>query len=226
MYLSGVLPDTSHRFIAVGHKVEILSGEAELPKGWESIISFCASIQCEVTASSLTARTRGFSASGSIVMRVAPQDFAKLFAQAEKQGNVVQHTTESEDKTSAVVDSEAKLKNLTAYRDSLRAMLAKPSLSVKEVQSEPDSETANRKILANETEKIAVEINFRIERQAKRPSGLTPIWDALRDSGCNLGESLATLIMVMVAVIPWLVLFALAIWLLRKLWRQRRGKIS
>jgi len=61
-------------------------------------------------------------------MRVAPQDFAKLFAQAEKQGNVVQHTTESEDKTSAVVDSEAKLKNLTTFRDSLRAMLAKPSL--------------------------------------------------------------------------------------------------
>jgi hypothetical protein len=236
MYLSGVLPDASHRFIAVRHKVEILSREAELPKGWESIISFCASIQCEVTASSLTARTRDFSASGSIVMRVAPQDFAKLFAQAEKQGNVVQHTTESEDKTSAVVDTEAKLKNLTAYRDSLRAMLAKPSLSVKdlveiqeklsEVQSELDSETATRKILANETEKIAVEINFRIERQSKRQSGLTPIWDALRDSGSNLGESLATLIMVVVAVIPWLVVFVLALWLLRKLWRKRRGKIG
>jgi hypothetical protein len=235
-YLSGVLPDASHRFIAVRHKVEILSREAELPKGWESIISFCASIQCQVTASSLTARTRDFSASGSIVMRVAPQDFAKLFAQAEKQGNVVQHTTESEDKTSAVVDTEAKLKNLTAYRDSLRAMLAKPSLSVKdlveiqeklsEVQSELDSETATRKILANETEKIAVEINFRIERQSKRQSGLTPIWDAVRDSGSNLGESLATLIMVTVAVIPWLVVFVLAIWLLRKLWRKRRGKIS
>jgi hypothetical protein len=37
---------------------------------------------------------------------------------------------------------------------------------------------------------------------------------------------LATLIMVMVAVIPWLVLFVLAIWLPRKLWRKRRGKIS
>jgi Domain of unknown function (DUF4349) len=165
-----------------------------------------------------------------------PQEFAKLFAQAEKPGNVVQHTTESEDKTSAVVDAEAKLKNLTAYRDSLRAMLAKPSLSVKdlveiqeklsEVQSELDSETATRKILANETERIAVEINFRIERQSKRQSSLTPIWDALRDSGSNLGESLATLIMVMVAVIPWLVVFVLAIWLVRRLWKKRRGKIS
>jgi glycerol-3-phosphate acyltransferase PlsY len=54
----------------------------------------------------------------------------------------------------------------------------------------------------------------------------SPIWDALRDSGSNLGESLATLIMVMVAVIPWLVVFVLAIWLLRRLWKKRRGKIS
>lgn len=95
-----------------------------------------------------------------------------------------------------------------------------------EVQSELDSETATRKILANETEKIAVEINFRIERQSKGQSGLTRIWDAIHDSGSNLGESLATLIMVMVAVIPWLVFFVLAIWFLRKLWRKRRSKIS
>jgi hypothetical protein len=226
----------SRRFIAIRHKLEILSDEASLPKSWESVIDFCKTIRCEVLASRLTARTREFSASGSIVMRVAPEDFAKLFAQAEKQGNVVQHTTESEDKTSTVVDSEAKLRNLTAYRDSLRAMQGKPSLSVKdlveiqeklsEVQSELDSETATGKILANETEKIAIEINFRIERQSKRQSGLTPIWDAIRDSGSNLGESLATLIMVVVAVIPWLVVLVLALWLLRKLWRKRRGKIS
>ena len=226
----------SRRFIAIRDKLDVLSDEASLPKSWKSVIDFCKTIQCEVTASSLTARTRDLSASGSIVMRVAPQDFAKLFAHVEKQGNLVQHTTESEDKTSAVVDTEAKLKNLTTYRDSLRAMQAKPSLSVKdlieiqeklsEVQSELDSETATRKILANETEKIAVEINFRIERQSKRQSGLTPIWDAIRDSGSNLGESLATLIMVVVAVIPWLVVLVLALWLLRKLWRKRRGKIS
>ena len=233
MYSSGVLPDASHRFIAVRHKVEILSREAELPKGWESIISFCASIQCEVTASSLTARTRDFSASGSIAMRVAPQDFAKLFAQVEKQGNVVQHTTESEDKTSSVVDTEAKLKNLTAYRDSLRAMQAKPSLNVKdlveiqeklsEVQSELDSETATRKILANETEKIAVEINFRVDNLGKRRSAFAPIWDAFRDSGGNLAESIAILISFVIAVIPWLLALALVVWLVKRWWRGRRS---
>jgi hypothetical protein len=228
--------ESGKRLIAVRHKLEILSSDSELSKALESVLSFCGTIQCEVIRSSLTARTRDSSASGSIAMRVAPQDFPKLFAQVEKQGNIVQHTTESEDKTSAVVDTEAKLKNLTAYRDSLRAMLGKSGVTVKDlveiqekltdVQSQLDSETATRKLLANETEKIALDINFFVERTSRRRSGSAPIWDAIRDSGSNLGESLATLIMVSVAVIPWLVVFVLAMWFLRKLWRKRRGKIG
>jgi hypothetical protein len=230
----GLVSDNSHRFVAVRHKLEILSSESNLSKSWESVLHFCTSIQCEVIASSLTARTSESVPAGSIVLRVGPQDFPKLFAQAERQGDIVRHTTESEDKTSAVVDTEAKLKNLTAYRDSLRTMLGKPGVSVKDlveiqekltdVQSQLDGETATRKILANETEKIAVEINFRIERQSARQSGFAPIWDAIRDSGSNLGESLATLITVIVAAIPWLAGFILVAWVLKRLWRRHRGK--
>jgi len=222
------------RFIAVRHKIAVLSTEADLPKSWESIVKYCATIQCEVTSSNLTARTRDLSASGTITMRIAPQDFPKMFLQAEKQGNIVQHTTQTEDKTSNVVDTEAKLKNLSAYRDSLRTMLSKPSVSVKdlieiqeklsEVQSELDSESATRKILANETEKISVEITFLVERPSHSRSGFAPIWDAIRDSGSNLGESLATLIMVVIAVIPWLLVLVPTIWLLARLWRKFRVK--
>ena len=222
------------RFIAVRHQIAVLSTEADLPKSWESIVKYCATIQCEVTSSNLTARTRDLSASGTITMRIAPQDFPKMFLQAEKQGNIVQHTTQTEDKTSNVVDTEAKLKNLGAYRDRLRTMLSKPSVSVKdlieiqeklsEVQSQLDSESATRKILANETEKVSVEIAFLVERPSHSRSGFAPIWDAIRDSGSNLGESLATLIMVVVAVIPWLLVLVPTIWLLARLWRKFRAK--
>ena len=228
------MAEGSHRFIAVRHKLEILSSEASLSKSFESILNFCATIQCEVTASSITARTRESSPSASIALRVRPQDFEKLFAQAEKQGNIVQHTTETEDQTSAVVDTEGKLKNLTAYRDSLRTMLGKSAVSVKDlvelqekladVQSRLDSETATRKILANETEKVAVELNFRVERSGTSRSAFTPIWDAIRESGANLAESLAVLIMVVVAIIPWLVVIVPAIWLLTKFWGKFRRK--
>jgi hypothetical protein len=92
------------------------------------------------------------------------------------------------------------------------------------VQSQLDSETATRKILANETEKIAVEINFRVERVAGSRSSFMPIWEAFRESGSNLAESLATLITVIVSIIPWLIVMVPGFWVLAKYWRQIRRK--
>jgi Domain of unknown function (DUF4349) len=109
-----------------------------------------------VINSSVTARTRESLPSAAVTVRVAPEDTQKLMGQVEKQGSIVQHTTESEDKTSAVVDTDAKIKNLTGFRDHLRTMFTKPSATVKdsveiqqqltEVQSQLDSQTAQRKI--------------------------------------------------------------------------------
>jgi ribosome maturation protein Sdo1 len=70
--------------------------------------------------------------SAAVTVRVAPEDTQKLMGQVEKQGSIVQHTTESEDKTSAVVDTDAKIKNLTGFRDHLRTMFTKPSATVKD----------------------------------------------------------------------------------------------
>jgi hypothetical protein len=211
---AGKLPD-AQRFIAVSHKLQIVAAESQLQKSWESVINFCATIHCEVLNSSITSRTRESLPSASITLRVAPEDVPKLMEQLEKQGTVVQHTTESEDKTTAVVDTEARIKNLSGFRDNLRAMLAKPSATVKdsvdiqqqltEVQSNLDSETAQRKILANETEKVAVIISFRIERTTEGGGGFKAIGDAFRESGSVLGESIASLITVVVAIIPWLI---------------------
>jgi hypothetical protein len=167
-------------------------------------------------------------------LRVVPQDLAKLLAHIQKLGKIAQHTTEREDKTAEVVDTDAKLKNLAAFRDNLRAMLAKPSATVKDLieiqqqltdtQSQLDSETAKRKILANETEKITVELSFRAKEAGAGAGGLAPIRDALRESGNVLGGSIASLITVIVAVLPWLILIVPALWLLARTWRKLRRK--
>jgi septal ring factor EnvC (AmiA/AmiB activator) len=149
-------------------------------------------------------------------------------------GQIAQHTTEREDKTTAVVDTEAKLKNLTSFRDSLRTMLAKPSATVSDLveiqkqltdtQAELDSETAQRKILANETEKIAVEVSFRVETTNRNSGSLAQIWNALRASGSILADSTASLITTIVAVIPWLVLIVPVVWILVRARRRLRGR--
>ena len=224
----------SHRFIAERHKLEIVEPESELQKAWEAAVAFCATIQCEVVSSSITTKTADSEPSGVMALRVVPEDLKKLFAYVEKLGNTAQHTTEREDKTIVVVDTEAKIKNLTTFRDNLRAMLTKPSATVKDLveiqqqlaqtQSELDSEAAQRKILANETEKIAVELSFRVQRSSGNAVGFAEIRNALRESGSVLADSTAALITVIVAAIPWLILIVPGLWLLVRAWRRLRRK--
>jgi hypothetical protein len=218
------------RYIAERDRLEVITPESDLQKSWESIVAFCSTIQCDVVSSSITTRTADSVPLGSVSLRVIPEDLNKLFAQVEKLGKIAQHTTEREDKTTAVVDTDAKIKNLTSFRDSLRAMLGKPSATVRDLveiqkqltdtQSELDSETAQRKILANETEKIAVEISFHVERANESGGGLAQVWNALRESGSILADSTASLITTIVAIIPWLILILPAIWLLVKGWKR------
>jgi len=222
------LAASPQRYIAERHKLEIITAESDLQKSWESTVAYCGTIQCEVVSSSITTRAGSSPPSGIISLRVAPDDLKKLLGSVEKLGKILEHTTEREDKTTVVVDTEAKIKNLTTFRDNLRAMLAKPTATVKDLveiqkqltdtQSELDSETAQGKILANETEKIAVEISFRVE--PGKTGGVAQVWNAVRESGSILGESTASLITTIVAVIPWLVLIVPLIWLLRKAWRK------
>jgi hypothetical protein len=217
------------RYIAERHKLEIITPESDLQKSWESTVAYCGTIQCEVVSSSITTRAGDSMPSGIISLRVAPDDLKRLLGSVVL-GKIVQHTTEREDKTIVVVDTEAKIKNLTSFRDNLRTMLSKPAATVKDLveiqkqltdtQSELDSETAQRKILANETEKIAVEISFRVERPSRNAGGFAQIRDALRESGSILGDSTASLITTIVAIIPWLVLIVPAVWLLAKVWRK------
>jgi hypothetical protein len=174
--LTAGAPPEARRFIAVRHKLAVVSPESELPKNWDAVIQFCRTIRCEVVSSSIVTRTEPSSPSGAIALRVVPDDFPQLLTQIEKQGNIVEHTTLSEDKTTQVVDTEARLKHLTAYRDSLRAMLGRPGLNIKDsveiqekltdVQSDLDGETAKRKILANETEKSPSKLSSGYETRA------------------------------------------------------------
>ncbi len=222
------------RYLAVRQKLVVVAPSTELAKSLEAVIAFCGTIQCEVVSSNITSQTGELAPSGSISLRVRPGDVDKLLVYVGKQGKVAQHATETEDKTTNVVDTDARIKNLTEFRDNLRKMLTRPAVSVKdlveiqgkleEVQAELDGETARRKDLANETEKVAVEIEFRADRTTASVSAFRPIAEALHDSASVLSESLASLITVVVAVIPWLIVIVPGGWFLVRLWRRVRRK--
>jgi hypothetical protein len=229
---AGNLALAGSRYLAVRHKLATVVAGSELPKALEAVTAFCGTIQCEVVSSSITSQTEESLPSGSLSLRVNPGDVNKLIAFVGKQGKVAQHTTETEDKTAIVVDTDAKIKNLTEFRDTLRKMLARPAVSVAdivqiqeklaEVQGQLDSEAAQRKILANETEKVAVEVEFRAERTTASISAFRPIAEALRESAAVLSESIASLITAIVAIIPWLIVIVPGGWLLLRAWRRRK----
>jgi hypothetical protein len=222
------------RYLAVRQRLVVVAPGAGLAKSLEAAIAFCGTIQCEVISSNITSQTGELAPSGSVSLRVRPGDVDKLLAFVGKQGKVAQHTTETEDKTTTVVDTDARIKNLTEFRDNLRKMLARPAVSVKdlveiqekleEVQAELDGETERRKDLANETEKVAIEIEFRAERTTTSVSAFKPIGDAVRESASVLSESLASLITAVVAVIPWLIVIVPGGWFLVRAWRRARRK--
>lgn len=234
MEITALAQSPMQRLIAERHNLQIITLEAELQKSWESVVAFCGTIRCEVVSSTITTRAGDAVPSGNVTLRVAPEDLSKLLAHAQTVGKIAQHTTEREDKTTAVVDTEAKLKNLTSFRDNLRAMLRKPSATVKdlveiqqqltETQSELDSETAQRKILTNETEKIAVEISFRVETPIVHAGGFALIWKALRESGSVLADNTASVIYTIFSIIPWLVLIVPGCWLVYRVWREVRRR--
>ena len=222
------------RYLAVRQKLVVVAPGAGLAKSVEAVVAFCGTIQCEVISSNITSQTGDAAPWGSLSVRVRPGDVDKLIAFVGKQGKVAQHTTETEDKTTNVVDTDARIKNLAEFRDNLRKMLARPAVSVKdlveiqekleEVQAELDGETARRKDLANEAEKVAVEIEFRAERTTTSVSAFKPIGDALRESASVVSESLASLITAVVAIIPWLIVIVPGGWFVAKVWRRVRRK--
>jgi hypothetical protein len=224
----------AQRFVAVRHKLEIVEPGSGLSKTVEAAVAFWGTIQCEVLSSSVTNETAILSPSGNIAARVAPQDLNKFLDFVGKQGKITQHATQSEDKTGAVVDIEAKLKNQTDFRDSLRKMLTKPGVSVTdllqiqeklaEAQAELDSEATQRKILANETEKVFIEVAFRAEQRTVSRGAFASVGEALRDSGEVLGDSLAALITAVAAIIPWLIVVVPGLWFLIRAVRRFRER--
>jgi hypothetical protein len=224
-------PDAgSKRYIAMKHHLVVETSEAELEKAWESVNEFCQSIHCDIIESTINKKTPYSRPSGNLVLRVLPQNLKPLLEHIHKVGNVVTQNTESEDKTSTVIDVEAKIKNLTELRNRLRTMLTTRTGSLKDVveverelskaQSELDSLVASRKALANETEKVAVSIDFRPKPSVAETGALAPIVSAWHGMGRVFAGSIATILTFIVAVIPWLVLIIPGIWFLPKVFRK------
>lgn len=227
----------SQRFLAIRHDMQIEAPAAELAGLWESVKTTCERLDCQVEASALQRETPRTAATAYLTMRVNPRDFAALTG-ALGSAKVLNHQTASEDKTSEVVDVEARIKNRSDYRDSLRELLrekgVKRTLSdlmeirdtLSNVQAEIDAAQTQRKLLERETAKQLVQMRFQ-PQQVIISGTYSPWMQTWKQSWSTMTYSAQALIVTAAGALPWLLVLGLVIgWPLARLckkWGRKRA---
>jgi hypothetical protein len=223
------------RHIAMRHELQIGTTADGVEAAWRSASEACAEAGCEVLNSSLTHDDERRPAQALLEARVPPDKLDGFLRRVTALGSVGQHATTAVDKTDEVVDTEALIKNTTAFRDHLRELMATPGAKLRDlieaerelvrVQSELDSLASRRKALAGETGKVHVRLTFTARATVLEQGLWWPVKQALADAGHIFARSVAGLIEFVVAVLPWSLLLVGAgfgLRTLRRRWRARR----
>jgi hypothetical protein len=193
--------------------------EKDIEARWQGHITLCQA-DCEVLNAALSKSARS-PVSASLQLRVGRASASRLLG-AMNGPEVKERRVEKEDKTLQVVDVEARQKNLGELRDRLRGMLGNRSGALKDVleterelarvQGELDSMAAQRKALANETEKILLFAEYRPEPSLGETGAMQPLVEAWRGAGRAFAESLSAALLFVVQALPWLVIVVPIFW--------------
>lgn len=225
--------EQSQRFIALRHELLMLTEPQAVETAWKAAQEACAAAACDLLSSSISHEDDQQPASGHLDARVPPARLKVFMDKVTGLGTVGQHSTSAEDKTDQVVDTEARLKNMAEFRDHLRKMLATPGAKLSElievereltrVQSELDSLATQRKVLAQETEKVRVLITFQARSAILQPGVWSPVKQAFQHAGHVFAGSIASLISFVAAMSPWLVVALPLAWGLKAWWRRSKA---
>lgn len=228
-------PEATPKYLAERQYWNYELPEVDIEARWQAHLQLCRT-DCEVLGASLSKSVHA-PIRAHMLLRVGRPGAAQLMT-AMGDAGISERRVEREDKTMQVVDIEARLKNLAELRDRLRGLLATRSGALKDVleterelarvQSDLDAMTAQRRVLANETEKILLEANYQATRRLGETGALQPLVDAWGEVGNAFARSLAAALLFLVQALPWLVIVLPAGWgawrLLRRLFKRNPAK--
>src|SRR5688572_7207961 len=218
-------PDT----LAYDHSVSVEVDAETVPERLREIEAACkadSASSCTIIESSLRWRERLPSA--SIRMRLAPRGVEGLITLANRDGKVVERTTNAEDLAQPVADTERNLALLGVHRDRLADIMKRKDLPIDQlitaskelatVQSQVESASSTHANLRRRIDTDLLTIGLS-PPMADILSETTPVSDALRASGANFREATAMVIGFVSALVPWLVVVLPGLVLLRMFWR-------
>jgi len=150
-------------------------------------------------------------------------------------GELTSATTNVQDLTRSILDTDARLtaqrtlrgrlENLLETRDAKLPDLLALERELARVQSEIESATANLKALRARVSMSTVDINYTSQSVAVSRSAFAPIGAAFKDVAGIVSDSLATVIRFAAGILPWLIFVILpGLWIFRWAWRRRRAR--
>ena len=229
-----VAATVAKRYIALRHFLIVETTTEQMQAAFDATTAHCLQLNCQILTANFNKETLQSPSSASLSVRIPPRNVEIFLTSLAKSGEILQHHRESEDKTDAVIDADARIKNLTEFRDNLRKMLADKSAKFKDLievqrelvntQSELDSIQGVRKVLAQETELVAVNIDFAAKQGITEQGFFSPVARAIKNAGGDMMDSIAAIITFVVTVLPWLLVGIPALILMRKIWVRFKKK--
>jgi hypothetical protein len=224
-------PADASAMLAYEHDVEIRLDAERIPQKVQAVRAACESSKFGACLVLEVQQSGGRYAVGSLTMRAEPKAIEPLIAAAGEGGDIGDRRTHAEDLAVVVRDN-------TLLQDRLRKQHAR----LLEFQGRSDLKVAEMIALAEQIAQVEAQLEAaerdgathkrRIETQLltlsfsphRRDEQRSEIAAAFRESGDVMAASAGGVIRVVAALIPVVIAFAFAIWLLRKLWHWRRRR--
>lgn len=188
--------------------------------------------QCQVTSANQAASDED-AFNGSLVMRASPAWLDRFRAgidgdAASVGGRVLSATTESEDLTRSIVDTEATVRAQTALRDRLQQLLAtrqgelsdllEVERELARVQGEIDARQSELAVMRTRVATSTITMNYGSRGVLARPGVFQPVTDAMNGSLHVVAVSIAILISLVSALLVPVLVIVLIVWAIRRIW--------
>lgn len=219
------------KYLAYRHQLTIELPVDRVEGQYNRILDWCAAdgeYRCTVLSSRLS--TDNY-VHGSIRLRMLPKGVAEALKLAAEGGETTRKSTEVEDLGDAIVDNQKRLEMLQDYRGKLEALsdkadqdvesLVKIAEKLAEVQSDLEFAQGRRQKLLQRVEMDLVDISLVSYSQQ---SFMQPIHSSLRSFGSRLSSGISDAISAVAYLLPWLLLLAVVLYILRRIWTRVRKR--